>query len=264
MRINRYLAQAGVASRRDCDAFVEQGKVTINGRRAEVGQDVREGDEVRLNGNPVKIKKNEYYMLNKPKGYICSVSDDKGRKTVMDLMPKNTGRIYPVGRLDYDSEGLIILTTDGDLAQRLTDPQNEIPKTYLVRVTGTLTEADLNPIRSGVEITLSDYVEKTPEGAEAPKKPAAKASKPQPKPQVRKYVTKKCKAHIIETNSQYTKVQITITEGKNREIRRMFAAIGKDVTLLKRIKIGDLAMRGLDRGAYRKLTPQEVSYLSSL
>ncbi|MCD8285654.1 MAG: rRNA pseudouridine synthase [Clostridia bacterium] len=262
MRINKYLAAAGVASRRDCDTFVEQGKVTINGRRAEVGQDVKDEDEVRLNGNPVKIKKNEYYMLNKPKGYICSVSDDKGRKTVMDLMPKNVGRIYPVGRLDYDSEGLIILTTDGALAQRLTDPQNEVPKTYLVRVTGTLTEADLNPIRSGVEITLSDYVEKTPEGAvgEAARKPA----KPQQKPQVRKYVTKKCKCHIIETNTAYTKVQITITEGKNREIRRMFAAIGKDVTLLKRIKIGDLAMRGLDRGAYRKLTQQEISYLSSL
>ncbi len=261
MRINKYLAQAGVASRRDCDAFVEQGKVTINGRRAEIGQDVKDEDEVRLNGNPVKIKKNEYYMLNKPKGYICSVSDDKGRKTVMDLMPKNVGRIYPVGRLDYDSEGLIILTTDGDLAQRLTDPQNEIPKTYIVRVTGTMTEADLNPIRSGVEITLSDYVEKTPEGTPAK---TTKPYKTESKPKTRKYVTKKCKAHIIETNTAYTKVEITITEGKNREIRRMFAAIGKDVTLLKRTKIGDLVMRGLDRGSYRKLTQQEISYLSCL
>ncbi|MCD8294122.1 MAG: rRNA pseudouridine synthase [Clostridia bacterium] len=279
MRINKYLAAAGVASRRDCDDLVEQGKVTINGRRAEIGQDVKDEDEVRLNGNPVKIKKNEYYMLNKPKGYICSVSDDKGRKTVLDLMPKGVGRIYPVGRLDYDSEGLLILTTDGALAQALTNPENEIPKTYIVKVEGTMTEADLNPIRSGVEITIADYVEKAPDGqktqdgqkaqdGQTVRKPAEKAQaktdrKPE-KPQVRKYVTKKCKAHIIETNSAYTKVQITITEGKNREIRRMFAAIGKNVTLLKRIRIGDLAMRGLDRGAYRKLSQQEINYLHSL
>lgn len=232
MRINKYLAACGVASRRDCDFLIVEGKVKINGKIAEVGADVKEGDLVTVNGNAVGIKKNEYYLLNKPKGYICSVSDEKGRKTVIDLLPENAGRIYPVGRLDYDSEGLIILTTDGKLAQRITHPSNEIPKTYLVKIEGTLTESALNPIRSGIEI----------DG----------------------YVTKKCKAHIVETNKEYTKIHVTITEGKNREIRKMFQAIGKEVILLKRIKIGELTLRGLDRGAYRKLTKAEVDYLMNL
>lgn len=232
MRINKYLAACGVASRRECDKLIESGAVAINGKTAAVGADVGDDDTVTVNGSPVNVKKNEYYLLNKPKGYICSVKDEKGRKTVLDLMPQGIGRIYPVGRLDYDSEGLIILTTDGELAQHLTHPSNEVPKTYLVKIEGTITEAGLNPIRSGVDI-----------GG---------------------YVTKKCKAHIVETNREYTKIHVTITEGKNREIRKMFEAIGKEVTLLKRIKIGELNLRGLDRGAYRKLSKQEVAYLLSI
>ncbi len=232
MRINKYLASSGVASRRECDNLIRNKKVTINGQIAKLGAEVNDGDEVCVDGKTIALKKNEYYVLNKPKGYICSVSDDKGRKTVLDLMPENTGRIYPVGRLDYDSEGLIILTTDGELAQHLTHPSNNVPKTYLVKVEGKLTETDLNPIRSGIEI----------DG----------------------YITKKCKAHIVETNKEYTKAHITLYEGKNREVRKMFAAIGKDVMLLKRIKIGELSLRGLDRGKYRKLNKQEVDYLMSI
>ena len=232
MRLNKFLAACGVASRRECDRLIAEGAVTINGRRAELGADVGEDDTVAVNGNTVNVKKNEYYILNKPNGYICSVKDEKGRKTVLDLMPQNIGRIYPVGRLDYDSEGLIVLTTDGELAQHLTHPSNEVPKTYLVKIEGTITEAGLNPIRSGVDI-----------GG---------------------YVTKKCKAHIVETNKEYTKIHVTITEGKNREIRKMFEAIGREVTLLKRIKIGELTLRGLSRGEYRKLSRQEVIYLLSI
>lgn len=232
MRINKFLAASGVASRRECDKLISEGRVKVNGTTATLGLEVSEEDEIFVDGNRVTQKKNEYYILNKPKGYICSVSDEKGRKTVMDLMPQNAGRIYPVGRLDYDSEGLIIMTTDGELAQKLTHPSNEVPKTYLVKIEGTLTEAMLNPIRSGVEI----------DG----------------------YITKKCKAHIVETNKEYTKIHITLTEGKNREIRKMFAALGKEVALLKRIKIGEITLRGLDRGAYRKLTKQEVAYLNSI
>lgn len=232
MRINKFLAASGVASRRECDEMIKNGKVTVNGKRAVIGIEIGEDDEVKVDGVTVNVKKNEYYILNKPKGYICSVADDKGRKTVIDLMPEGVGRIYPVGRLDYDSEGLLILTTDGELAQHLTHPSNEVPKTYLVRVEGILTENDLNPIRSGLEI----------DG----------------------YVTKKCKAHIVETNKSFTKVHVTLKEGKNREIRKMFAAIGKEVSLLKRIKVGELTLRGLDRGAYRKLNRQEVAYLMSL
>lgn len=232
MRLNKYLASSGVASRRASDLLIEEGKVTVNGKVAKLGAEVADGDEIAVEGKIVSLKQNEYFILNKPKSYICSVSDDKGRKTVLDLMPSGVGRIYPVGRLDYDSEGLLILTTDGELAQKLMHPSNEIPKTYLVKVEGTLKESDLNPIRSGIEV----------DG----------------------YVTKKCKANIVETNKNYTKVHITVTEGKNREIRKMFAAIGKEVELLKRIKIGELTLRGLDRGAYRKLTKEEVLYLKSL
>ena len=232
MRLNKFLAAAGVASRRECDKLIADGKVSVNGKTAALGLEVNPDDEVSVNGNKVVLQKNEYYLLNKPKGYICSVSDEKGRKTVMDLMPSNVGRIYPVGRLDYDSEGLLIMTTDGELAQKLMHPSNEVPKTDLVKIEGVLTEADLNPIRSGIEI----------DG----------------------YVTKKSKAHIVETNKAFTKVHVTITEGKNREIRKMFAAIGKEVMLLKRIKIGEINLRGLDRGAYRKLTVAEVAYLNSI
>lgn len=232
MRLNRFLASCGIASRRGCDKLIEEGKVTVNGKVAALGTDVADGDEIKVNGECVSVQRNEYYILNKPKGYLCTVSDDKGRKTVLDLLPRDVGRIYPVGRLDYDSEGLLILTTDGNLAQHLTHPSNEVPKTYLVKIEGTANETTLNPIRSGVEI----------DG----------------------YVTQKCKAHIVETNKEYTKIHITVTEGKNREIRKMFEAIGKQVVLLKRIKLGELTLRGLDRGAYRKLSKEEVAYLMSL
>ena len=232
MRINKYLASSGIASRRESDKLVQDGRVTVNGKVVSLGIEVSDSDKVCVDGKPVSIKKNEYYILNKPKGYICSVSDDRGRKTVLDLMPKNIGRIYPVGRLDYDSEGLLILTTDGELAQHLTHQSNNVPKTYLVKVEGRLTESDLNPIRSGIEI----------DG----------------------YVTKKSKANIVETNKDFTKAHITIYEGKNREIRKMFSAIGKEVSLLKRIKIGELSLKGLDRGEYRKLTNHEVEYLKSI
>lgn len=233
MRINRFLAACGIASRRVCDKLIEDGKVRVNGQPVSLGYEVNDSDEVTYNGKIVTLKRNEYYILNKPKGYLCTVTDDRGRKTVMDLLPNGTGRLFPVGRLDYDSEGLIILTNDGALAQHLTDPKNDVPKTYLVKVEGTLTESDLNPIRSGIEIDDG-------------------------------YVTKKCKAHVIETNKEYTKISMTLTEGKNREIRKMFAAIGREVTFLKRMKIGDINLRGLDRGTFRKLTPAEVEYLLSL
>ena len=233
MRINKYLAQCGVASRRDCDRIISEGRVTLNGRVCGLGDDVADGDTVKVDGKQVAIKKNEYYLLHKPKGYLSTVSDDKGRKTVMDILGSGVGRVYPVGRLDYDSEGLLILTTDGELAQHLTHPSNEVPKTYLVKVEGRLTEDDLNPIRSGIEI----------EGG---------------------YVTKKCRAHIVETNRDFTRVEMVLREGKNREIRKMFAAIGKEGMLLKRTKVGELTLRGLERGSFRKLSPAEVEYLKSI
>ena len=152
--------------------------------------------------------------------------------TVIDLLPEGVGRVFPVGRLDYETEGLLILTNDGDLAFRLTHPKTEIPKTYMARIEGTLTEKDLNPIRSGIEL---DGI-----------------------------LTKKCKAHIVETNKAYTKVHITITEGRNRQVRRMFEAIGKNVEFLKRISLGQLKLTGLDRGQCRALREDEIAYLKGM
>lgn len=234
MRINKFLADKGIASRRHADEIITAGRVTINGVVATLGANVEEGDEVSLDGILLEAteKKMEYYLMNKPKGVVCTVSDDRGRKTVMDILPAGVGRVFPVGRLDYETEGLLILTNDGDLAYRLTHPMTEIPKTYMAKIEGTLTEKDLNPIRSGVEL---DGV-----------------------------MTKKCKAHIVETNKAYTKVHITITEGKNRQIRRMFEAIGRNVELLRRVSIGQLKLTGLDRGKTRPLTEQEVFYLQTL
>ncbi len=234
MRINKFLAEKGIASRRHADEMILAGRVTLNGAVAALGANVEEGDEVAVDEIVVtnEEKKEEYYLMNKPKGVVCTVSDDRGRKTVMDLLPEGVGRVFPVGRLDYSTEGLLILTNDGDLAYRLTHPMTEIPKTYMAKIEGTLTEKDLNPIRSGVEL---DGV-----------------------------LTKKCKAHIVETNKAYTKVHVTITEGKNRQVRRMFESIGKTVELLRRVSIGQLKLTGLDRGKIRPLTEQEVLYLKGL
>ena len=234
MRINKYLADKGIASRRHADEIISAGRVTINGVVATLGASVEETDEVLLDGEIISgtEKKEEYYIMNKPKGVVCTVSDDRGRKTVMDLLPDGVGRVFPVGRLDYATEGLLILTNDGELAFRLTHPKTEIPKTYMAKIEGTLTEKDLNPIRSGVELDGE--------------------------------LTKKCKAHIVETNKDYTKVHVTITEGKNRQVRRMFEAIGKNVEYLKRISIGQLKLTGLDRGKTRKLTENEIAYLKGL
>lgn len=234
MRINKFLAENGIASRRHADEMIRAGRVTINGETASLGANVEETDEVVLDGRIISLeeKEYEYYIMNKPKGVVCTVSDDRGRKTVMDLLPDGVGRVFPVGRLDYATEGLLILTSDGELSNLLTHPRNEIPKTYLARVEGTMTEKDLNAIRSGVEL---DGV-----------------------------MTKKCKAHIVETNKAYTKVHVTITEGRNRQVRRMFEAIGRTVDLLRRVSLGKLTLKGLDRGQVRPLTEQEIFYLKNL
>ena len=234
MRINKFLAEQGVASRRGSDQLIFEGRVKINGRLAVAGDNVEPSDTVELDGKILSHKvKYEYYLLNKPKGYVCTVSDEKDRKTVMQLLPEGAGRVYPVGRLDYETEGLLILTNGGDLAYRLTAPQNEIPKTYLVKIEGTIALSELNRLRSGVEIEKG-------------------------------VVTKKCKINIVETDKNFTKLHVVLTEGKNREIRKMFEVIGKHITFLKRIKIGDLTLSGLDRGKVRKLTPEEIYYLQNL
>ena len=234
MRINKFLAECGVGSRRACDKLIEEKKVKVNGKICALGTEIDEyNDNVTVEGKPVgKIKKPEYYIMNKPKGCVCTVKDDKGRKTVMDFLPPLAGRVFPVGRLDYDTEGLLILTNDGELANRLTHPSNEISKTYLVKVEGFVEDALLNKIRAGVEIDGK--------------------------------MTKKANIKIILRNRDFTKLHITITEGRNREIRKMFESVGKNVDFLKRIKIGDLTLTGLNRGEVRKLYPEEILYLKNV
>ena len=234
MRINKYLADCGIASRRGADKLIENGLVKINGKIASLGDEVDPFEDlVVCEGKTVgKAKKEEYYIMNKPKGYVCTVKDDKGRKTVMDLLPFTDKRLFPIGRLDYDTEGLLLLTNDGDLTLRLTHPRNEIPKTYLVKTEKPVTDEQLSKLRAGVYI---DGVK-----------------------------TKKTTIRIVESNKEYTKLHVTITEGKNRQVRKMFESVGNFVDFLKRIKIGDLTLRGLNRGEVRKLTAEEINYLKNL
>ncbi len=233
MRINKYLAESGVCSRRAADKLIEDGVVKINGRVCGLGAEVENGDSVSVNGKSINtVKKYDYYMMNKPKGYVCTVKDDKGRKTVMDLLPSNIKRLFPVGRLDYDTEGLLILTNDGDLTFKLTHPKNEVPKTYLVKTEKSVSEEDLNKLRSGVVI---DGVK-----------------------------TKKCNVKIVETGKDWAKLHVTITEGRNRQVRKMFEAVNNSVDFLKRIKIGDLKLSGLNRGEVRSLSQYEIEYLLNL
>ena len=234
MRINKYLATCGVASRRSADKMIQDGLVKINGRICSMGDDVNVGeDTVVVNGKVVSVVKHfDYYIMNKPKGYVCTVKDDKGRKTVIDLLPPSAKRLFPVGRLDYDTEGLLILTNDGDLTFRLTHPKNEVPKTYLVKTEKPVSDEDVQKLRSGVYI---DGVK-----------------------------TKKCNIRLIESTKTGSKLHITITEGRNRQVRKMFEAVNNNVDFLKRIKIGDLTLTGLDRGQVRQLSAREVDYLLNL
>ena len=234
MRINRFLSESGVASRRASDKLIQEGRVKINGKVCKLGDSVDENsDIVTVDGKKIELSAvRRYYIMNKPKGYVCTVSDDKGRKTVMDLLPADIGRVYPVGRLDYDSEGMLLFTDDGDLAFRLTHPKNEVPKTYLVKIEGEVTEIALNKLRSGVELDGK--------------------------------LTNRSKIKIVETDKKYTKLHITVNEGRNRQVRRMFETIGKEVIFLKRIKIGDLSLGSLERGKVRRLSTEEVFYLKNI
>lgn len=233
MRINKFLASCGIASRRGADELIKDGVVKINGRVCNAGDDVKATDSVTVNGKLVStVKKFDYYIMNKPKGYVCTVKDDKGRKTVMDLLPPSAKRLFPVGRLDYDTEGLLILTNDGDLTFKLTHPKNEVPKTYLVKTEKPVSDEDLMKLRSGV---IVDGIR-----------------------------TKKCNVRFVESTKTGSKLHITITEGRNRQVRKMFEAVNNCVDFLKRIKIGDLTLTGLNRGEVRQLNAREVDYLLNL
>ncbi len=233
MRINKFIAQSGVCSRRKADELIVKGKVKVNGEVISLlGYDVQNKDIVEVDGKTISTsEKLVYFMLNKPKGIISSSSDEKGRKTVIDLI-KTTERIYPIGRLDYDSEGLILLTNDGELSYKLTHPKMQISKTYIVKIKGDILESELAVLRNGVKIKDVKY--------------------------------NKCKIKVLEKEKNSTKLEIIITEGKNREIRNMLAFINKEIILLKRVKIAELKLGGLSRGEYRELKDYEINYLKQL
>ncbi len=234
MRLNKYIAQAGVASRRKADQLTENGAVRINGVvMKELGYDVQPEDTVEVNGRVLRpAAKKIYLVLNKPKGYITTVSDEQGRPTVMDLITDVTERVFPVGRLDYNTTGLLIMTNDGELSQRLTHPQHQVTKTYHARVTGVLSNERMNKLRSGVDI-----------GG---------------------YVTAKARVEILKQSEKSTIVEIEISEGKNRQVRKMFTAVGCKVQELERVSIGEIRLGRLLQGHYRNLTAREVEYLKQL
>ena len=234
MRINKFIASCGVCSRRKAEDFIKNGDVKVNGEIVtNLSFVVGEKDKVYLKGIEILLpEKKDYFMIHKPKGYITACSDDKGRRVVLDLLPDNLKHLKPVGRLDYDSEGLLLMTNDGELAFALTHPSHGVPKKYSVRIEGQIVESELAVIRKGVVI---DGERLSP-----------------------------CKAVPIMFDGKCTKLEITITEGRNREIRKMFEAIGKIVVFLKRTKIGDLELGNLARGGHRELTLEEIEYLKTL
>ena len=234
MRINKFIADSGVASRREADRMIADGRVKINGKQITApGVDVDVyNDAVYVDGVRIDpVRREIYIMLNKPKGCITSAKDDKGRKTVMDYVECGK-RIFPVGRLDYDSEGLVLLTNDGELAYNLTASKNDVPKTYIAKAEGEIKEEHLKKLRSG--IMLDDVM------------------------------TKPAKARLLSYEKGLSRVEITITEGRNRQVRRMFEALGFNVVFLKRTEIGGVRLGGLARGAWRYLSPKEIKKLKEL
>lgn len=223
------MAAVGVASRRRCEELIEQGRVTVDGEIANLGRRVDPNvARIELDGIPVSIAPDHvHYLLNKPRGVVSTASDERGRPTVVSLVPPSP-RVYPVGRLDMDSEGLLLVTNDGELTHRLTHPSYEVPKEYLAQIDGKLTPAALRRLRNGVELD---------DGVTAP----AVVSVPAP-----------------------GMLRLVIHEGRNRQVRRMVAAVGAEVTRLVRVRIGPISDPHLAPGAWRRLDRDEVAALAAL
>lgn len=234
-RLQKVIANSGYTSRRKAEELITAGHVQVNGNLiTELGFKVNGNDIISIDGNIInKDIKKEYYLLNKPREVICSVSDDKGRKTVVDII-KTDSRIYPVGRLDYDTTGLIILTNDGDLANILMHPKNEVYKTYIAKINGILTEDDFKKIRKG--ILIDD----------------------------KKLIVDHIKVKKIDKEKNTSLVELTIHEGRNRIVRRLFEKLRYDVMKLHRSKYAFLTDAGIKSGEYRELTLKEVKTLYSL
>ena len=234
MRINKYISQTGACSRRKAEEYIKEGIVTVNDAVVtDLATQISENDIVKLNGHVIKPQEEMvYYMLNKPKGYVTTMSDDRDRKSISSLTGDIGYRVYPVGRLDYESEGLLILTNDGDLTYKLTHPKFSIPKKYVVKVEGDLKESELAVLRAGVVIAGVRYA--------------------------------KCKVKLLGFSEGISRLEVVLFEGKNREIRKMFDAIGKNVVFLKRTEMAGIRLGGLKRGEIRPLKEQEIVMLKNL
>lgn len=229
IRLNSYIAKCGVASRRKADKLIEDGLVHVNGKKVtNMGMKVTTKDKVEVNGEVVTIKQDKIYiLLNKPTGVITSCKDQFRRTTVLDIVGDVGVRLHPVGRLDYDTSGIIILTNDGDFTNKMTHPKYHVEKTYIARVKGILTNKDVDDFKNGVVIDNG-------------------------------YKTAPAVMKIIKINKFTTCVQVTISEGRNRQIRKMFKKIGHDVLQLKRVQIGNIKIEDLKEGEFRYISTEEV------
>jgi 23S rRNA pseudouridine2605 synthase len=225
VRLAKFLAHAGVASRRKAEEIIAKGLVTVGGEVVkDPARDVGDGDDVRVNGSPVGAEAREVWAVNKPAGVVSTAKEPGSRPAVVELV-QTEARLYPVGRLDADSTGLLLLTNDGELANRLTHPRYEVPKTYRARLRNPLTKRDLERLRDGVELD------------DGPTAPA----------QVRRYGERE--------------IEITLREGRNRQVRRMLEAVGNRVTSLRRVSFGPLTLGDLPEGKARRLSDGEVAEL---
>ena len=235
VRLQKFLADTGIASRRKAEEYILQGKVKVNGQVVtNLGTKINPDKDVILyNEKKVEIKeKKVYLLLNKPENYVTTVNDQFNRPTVIDLLHSVKERVYPVGRLDYNTSGLLLLTNDGELTYKITHPKHHIDKVYLATVKGVPGEASLNKLRRGV--VIDDYK------------------------------TAPAKVKMIRTSSNSATLQITIHEGRNRQVRKMCEAIGHPVISLKRIAIGEILLGDLPVGKFRSLTQKEIDYLKNL
>ena len=234
VRLNRWLAERGVGSRRGCDTLIQECAVEVNGSIVqEPGYRVQDGDKVSVEGRPIKEVRRLYYLFHKPKGVLCTDDPRESRLRVSDLVePHVAGRVYTVGRLDEDSEGLLLLTNDGDFSNLIAHPRYEIPKTYVVQLGRAITHEEVRDLRKGVWLSDGKVVPET--------------------------------VKLIRRSSSSSSVEVRLREGRNREIRRMFAKIGYGVKTLKRVRIGSLGLKGLKRGAIRPLTRTERDELVEL
>lgn len=233
VRLQKYIAMCGIASRRGAETLISDGHVKVNNIKVtELGTKVEIGaDKIAVDGKPIKpVNKKYYIMLNKPAGYVSTVKDQFDRPTVLDLIKTELpSRMFPVGRLDYETEGLLLLTNDGDFTYRVTHPKFNTNKTYIATIKGGITVSGLNQLRRGVKID--------------------------------NYVTSPAEVEMLDASAGRTTFKITIHEGRNRQVRKMFEAVGCKVAYLQRISIGTVELGNLPLGRWRHLTSHEINYL---